>query len=388
MSDFVNSLQHELLKVTGQDSAWGEINPIVIIGLTESVLDLGVSEDGLYKAIRAYSRQIAAFVSPDRTKNVTKERLDQVMFAFNYLDDRANYDKALSDFRTLKAEDRREIRILRETVKSLRHQIHDLESRSEAVIQERKNLESKAQEFNRQKIAEALYLPSVREDNKLLTDKCRILTRGIDESNKIARELKNKVSDPYNYISSFGKIDFAHTFIFEAKWVVIMTIESLDDYSLYNSPLNDTSNFSPEFMRHALILGIKKNELEQIKNLWLSSVSMYGRPDNFESKMTFPAITLLKLNAGKPVVAQGFSGRFKRGERFIGSISSDQMEISRSKFLGNLHRDTVTSKLTTSVSTGSMLVSVAVNNGKKGARWNLNCPSFRFKTTRLVLGVG
>ncbi len=138
MDDFTKGLRDQLEKTIGggvKTAPWGEVNPLITIGLTEAILDLGLTEDQIYAVIRSYGRQLAAQVHPDRNAfNISAERQRQIIGAFVFLDDRQKFSLALADFRTIKADDRRESKILRMTVRALRDQITVLELQSHDFI--------------------------------------------------------------------------------------------------------------------------------------------------------------------------------------------------------------------------------------------------------------
>jgi len=129
MDTFASDLRRALV-VGPSRPAWG-MNPLVAIGLSEALFDLGLSTDQLYAAVRSYVRQLLAQVHPDRRpENVTAARQAQIMDAFGQIDDRAVFVEALAEFRELRIEDRREVRQLRvqfdaaqEQLDALRHEV-------------------------------------------------------------------------------------------------------------------------------------------------------------------------------------------------------------------------------------------------------------------------
>ncbi|MEI6843542.1 MAG: hypothetical protein WCK48_03510 [bacterium] len=168
MDLFVKGLREELEKVTGgvkKDSPWGEVNPLVIIGLTEAILDLGLSEDQTYAVIRSYGRQLSAQVHPDRNPtNISAERQRQIIGAFVLLDNRENFSLALADFKNIRAEDRRESKILRMTVSALRLQISGFEAHARAFLENKRKLEEEQAEFERRKQDEPLLVPGLQAE--------------------------------------------------------------------------------------------------------------------------------------------------------------------------------------------------------------------------------
>ncbi len=163
--DFTQSLKAQVEKALGQKSVWGDVNPLVIIGLTEAILDLGLSEDQIYSVVHSYGRQLAAQVHPDRPQpNVSSERQGQILSAFDVLNDRDNFAKALAEFRTIKAEDRREVRLLVQTLAALRHQIAGYETQFERVEIGRKKLDHDYQFYLKLKREEPARTPILEEE--------------------------------------------------------------------------------------------------------------------------------------------------------------------------------------------------------------------------------
>lgn len=147
MNAFANSLQRV---VTGTlPKPWGDgFNPLIIIGLTEAVLDLGLTEEQLHLSIRSYARQLSSQVHPDRVSSISPERQRQIISAFNAIDTLEDFKVCLADFKNLRAEDRREIRILKQQIQSHNHLINALEDARASLSRQKRLFEasiSKAQ---------------------------------------------------------------------------------------------------------------------------------------------------------------------------------------------------------------------------------------------------
>lgn len=164
MDFFSQSLKAQLKETLGQSKPWGDVNPLVVIGLTEAILDLNLTEDQMYAAIRSYVRQLAAQIHPDRRPgNVSAERQEQILGAFNWLDDQENFSLALADFKTLKAEDRREIRVVRGENVALRLRIDTYEAQFGQLTADRDALKREKSEYERKKIDEPLLVPRLED---------------------------------------------------------------------------------------------------------------------------------------------------------------------------------------------------------------------------------
>lgn len=167
MGSFTQDLKAQLEEAAGQAPPWGDVNPLVVIGLTEAVLDLGLTEDQIHAVIRSYGKQLAAQVHPDRKPvNVSAERQRQIIGAFDLLDSRENFTRALAHFKTLRAEDRREVKILNQTVNTLRCQIDGYVSQYKQFAASREALSWERQEYEELKREEPLVVPRLRAEIK------------------------------------------------------------------------------------------------------------------------------------------------------------------------------------------------------------------------------
>ena len=148
MDSFTRSLKRSVDAALGKTSPWGKINPLVVIGLTEALLDLHLSEDQMYAAVRSYVRQLAAQVHPDRSPtNVTATRQLEIIEALNILDDRAAFSYALKEFRELKGEDRKELAILRNALSNARTKLEGFDARELKLAQETREFEGHRRRF-------------------------------------------------------------------------------------------------------------------------------------------------------------------------------------------------------------------------------------------------
>lgn len=174
MDMFVQSLKSHVEKASGQISPWGHVNPLVIIGLTESILDLGLTEEQIYQVIRSFARQLAAQVHPDRRpENVSPERQKEILGAFNFLDDRENFANALANFRTIRSDERREIKILSQAVNSLKRQLDEYSSRYKQFALSKKDLDAQRQKYAMLKREEPLVVPIIEAKAEQIEKKLR-----------------------------------------------------------------------------------------------------------------------------------------------------------------------------------------------------------------------
>lgn len=404
--DFVQSLREQVQKASGQDvQPWGYINPLVVIGLTESVLDSGATEEGIFRAIRAYSRQLAADVSPDRNPTaVSQDRLAEIMQAFNYLDNRDNFRRALSDFKILKAEDRRESRLLSQTLSIVKKRLSEFEAQADTFNRERKTLDEKKAEFvlqEKQRIATL---------NELESQKVRLEQMVKTQKNQIRNMLST--SPPWKKlyecavgaIANFGITDHTEPgiFAFEAKWVAVVSIRK--NYSERElSPLDRFKVRRKKFREAISTLGIQDRE-QEILLAWETVQEKYGKPLAFERDISPLGLSLLKLTAGNQKNLFG-ENQAASGKRIIGCIprgkfipppskDADLIKRVEEEKIGirlamktNMAYEKVLEFMSPYLTPGGLLVSISTDPRRK-ATWSLTCPAFKFTTRRIILAVG
>jgi hypothetical protein len=105
---------------------WTE-NPLESIGLSPTILDLGLSPDDLYEYCRRIARDLLARVHPDRHNGVASPLVAKFSNAFNLLNDREMFDAALSSFRAKDSQLRKENADLRADIRTLRTRVRNLE---------------------------------------------------------------------------------------------------------------------------------------------------------------------------------------------------------------------------------------------------------------------
>lgn len=197
MSDFSRDLKKRVEQALGHGPAWGEVNPLVVIGLTEAMLDLGLTEDQMYKAVRSYVRQLASQVHPDRpTANVSENRRQQIFRAFEVLDDRNQFSKALAEFRSLKSEDRKELRLLHEALANVKDKLFKLQEREAEFTHGLAQLERDRLIFERAKApmnARAAQLKSDLQELRAEVKNIPRLRSGISELNVKVGSLEKRL---------------------------------------------------------------------------------------------------------------------------------------------------------------------------------------------------
>lgn len=390
MMDFAKSLLDQIQKASGQsDKPWGDANPLVIIGLTEAILDLGLTEEQMWNAIRSYGRQLAAQVHPDRNpSNVSVERQRQILSAFDILDNRETFSKALAEFKHLKAEDRRENRILRQSLNALKGQLFGFESSHSAFLEEKKSFELERQEFERLKSKDPLVAPALEKRvTKLLREVEEAETK-FNSSRKASAGWKRKFETLMEYLVTIGEPQPVHTnciLAFEARWVAIASVWP---FELENpSPIGIRGEMLPSFLDALKKLDINKEAQKRILKNWVRIQSEVGTPGHLEFSRLPVGLSLLEIRMGKPTFVYGNDRAVPSGY-IIGSIPSDKIPIGRPSVIHSTSQEVIFESLSPYLVPGGILVSIYKTRGKRKASWSMRCPDFRFSTRRVIVGVG
>lgn len=219
MSDFADTLRKRIQASQGGTSK--KINPLVVIGLTESILDLGLTDEQLFRAVRAFARQIVSAAHPDKASpNIQNERRVKIFEAFEELDDFGRFTIALRDFRNLKAEDRRETRFLIDSLTNTQRLLDGYRGRELAVSQKEKQLERDQTVLETEKKR----LAFVSTENATLQARVSKYVGFVKSLVKKLREEVVKRSTAHYYLSSIGAKSPASgrsVHVFDAQWVVI-----------------------------------------------------------------------------------------------------------------------------------------------------------------------
>ena len=117
-----------LLRELQGKKTWEE-NPLVTIGLSPAILDLGLAPDDLYDLCRRLARDLFRRVHPDAHDGVWTSAVTRFSDAFELLKDRAMFDLAILDFRDGHIPRPKEIHTLRTRIRHLEKEIAFLTAR-------------------------------------------------------------------------------------------------------------------------------------------------------------------------------------------------------------------------------------------------------------------
>jgi hypothetical protein len=368
MSDFTRGLLKDL-----QGSHW-DVNPLVVIGLTEAILDLGLTQDQIYSVIRSFVRQLVAQVHPDRNPaNVSPERQKDIFSAFQVLDDREKFNSALAEFRNLRAEDRREVKILGQTVRALRNQFVSIENRERALEEARKEFAQERQGFEQQKLTEPLQVPPLKAEVERLNKAIGQLTATVEKKGNTAASWKSRFADAATFIANLGIAENQSLFAFRASWVAVTAM----------CPDKDLSISDGDFDKAVRKIRIPEDAATRILKRW-ESVRKVFEPNTNAGKHL--GLSMLRLQAGE--ITEVLGNQSFGGGRVIGSIPPDKVPIERARFHRTMGQEEVFNSFTPFLIPDGLMVHIQTSSGGKKAAWSMTCPAFRFNTRKLILGAG
>lgn len=389
MNHFTKNLRDQVGKVFGKDLSH-ESNPLVIIGLTEAILDLGLTEEQLHFAVRSYCRQLAAQVHPDRSPdNISAKRQEQILGAFNVIDDIKKFSIALKEFKNLKAEDRSELRVLRDSLSSYKARLAGMESEFSAITERRNQLEKEIADFKKLKEAEPSQVPILESEVDYLSKRIDDLQERLKVSQESSQRWKRKTENSIGFISRLGQINpdiSSEISAFDAKWVAVAVLGAPD--RKHPSPLDESGEINNQLKNIARMAMVKEDALRKVIGAWNRAESEYGTPDRLEVKSLPLCFAFMRLRGGKLVETFG-DRRASYSGRVIGSIPMNtHFTKKRSYLIHNISQDAIFETFTPYISVDRVLVSIFREKGRRMASWSDTCPAFSFSTKRIVLGVG
>lgn len=230
--DFVNAMRQQVLESLSPGSSTRE-NPLRTIGLSEQILEIGLSDDELYDYCRYQARYLTAQFHRDRPEMQSEEafaKQHRYEEAFNLIkSNRVVFDEALREFRMLKSAERSSVNFLRRTLASTKQRLSSYQDRE---------IELKQAEI---RIGEALEAAE-HELTKALKIKEEEAGR-VDSLNKDISRLSSQLShqedtglryrDGYRnltrYLTSFSAKETSGVHILDVKWVLVAALFHKDN---------------------------------------------------------------------------------------------------------------------------------------------------------------
>ncbi|MHB1316648.1 MAG: hypothetical protein ACYCZW_02200 [Minisyncoccota bacterium] len=383
MNSFLSDLKTNLLKTKeGAQKPWGGVNPLILIGLTDTILNLGLDEQQLYHVVKSYGRQLTAQVHPDRNiTNVSEETRKQIFDVFNTLDNFDEFRLALNEFQSIRAEDRRENRVLLESVSSLRHQVSVLEESISQMRIARERLVAERQEFERVKQAESLELPGLKEYCRKIGKDSEELRKNNVSLRKIRMVWEQRFVSAMKYILSLSETKNTRLSVLDAQWVAVISLWHKDEYPV--TP--DDVTWLDKFEQIAKIRSMKIPH-EEIITAWKFYSKQFRKLDPLETNQLPLSLSILSLKRGVPSILFGDHATINGG-RIMGSIDPSIQQITRRHLTHTMESMDVTRLTTPYLVLGGLLVSLMEIPGKK-ASWSITCPAYKYYTKRIIVAVG
>lgn len=117
--DLVETVLRELKKQISREE-YHEENPLVVIGLSPEILNLGLSADELWRYCRSVSRNLVSCFHPDRKQDLGVEEYQRrYARAFELLKDKEVFKRALEEFELQTRAERSELNRLRKSFNDL-----------------------------------------------------------------------------------------------------------------------------------------------------------------------------------------------------------------------------------------------------------------------------
>ena len=385
MDFFTKNLKHQINIALGGKADW-DTNPLVVIGLTESILGLGLTEDQIYNIVRSYGRQLAAQVHPDRKNNLSFDRQKQIIEAFDLLDNKEIFSKALSEFRNIRAEDRRESTILRNTLNQKKIEIDRFNEERLKLERSAKALEEERAAYNKLKLEEPLVLPEMKTIIERQNDDIRLLRQELKTQKELYTSKKKGFDYLAKYMANFygglgvdNQVD-----VFSAKWMV--TISMSWNYAHPQLiPFDEKNNLKPDFYKAMFLSGAKKKDLEFTIESWKKINNECMGLEIGEKNMPL-GISVMSLSSGYPKLLFGIQEGV-RGGRVIGSTSSGFFKNKRYCLHHNINYKSVYEWIDPILSPDRCAVSIYTNK-RNFASWSNICPSFKFNTKKIIISCG
>jgi len=391
---FARSLLTTVAKATDQGPPWGDVNPLVVIGLTEAILDLNLGEEKIHKVVKSFVRQLAAQVHPDRNPaDENYDRQQQIMKALDYLGNDENFSLALDHFRNLKAEDRREMGVLRQRLTMLQRSTGDLEERLAFLNQGKNLLEEERATFERQRIQDPVQAPLLRKNLEDIKKVLASTERRMHSTEAHVTEWRSRFWNLSAYIGHMAKQSPVYSggvFALDARWVAVASFWDVPN-DRDPSPLDENGSVRPESYKDILHIVKKKASADSIIERWKQAVATLVTEEDPGPKAMPLGLSILSLRNGMAGLAIGHRHAMPPNGRVVGSLPPDAIPITRALLFHQPPQMKVFETLHPFVVPGGLLVFVqnlARDRAYSMAFLGANYPLMRFSAKRVVLAVG
>lgn len=293
-------------------------NPLENIGLSPSILDLGLTNDELYIYCRTMARHLTAHFHSDRPEMRTAEaQATQRVFedAFNSIKkDRALFERALDEFRKVKSEERANVRVLRTSLEGARSLLEGYRSRETQMTELERRLAGEKETVER----EAL----LNRSRALVLEEAGQRIEQIHTTNRALKienvGLKSVNRGLFRYVSFQGVVDGKpHVHVYDARIVVAASLsQGITPSFRKRDTFIEDERWEREFYR-MLLLYMPRAMTRRVLERWKVFLAKQKK-DGFA--MFAPHLQVFELKAGRPRLVLGRADKFASKEwRFLGS---------------------------------------------------------------------
>lgn len=176
------------------DGGFSHGNPLVAIGISSQVLDLGLVEDELFDyIIKDVARRLVLRFHTDVKDFSGRQDIDilrgKISEIYRQLQDRKIFNKALAEFRNMKSEERNETRVLRRALENTKQLLDSYRAQELALSQGTKQLAHNRELFDREDLRRKAVISEFQEQINRLMDEVGV----IPSLEADIRQLKGKI---------------------------------------------------------------------------------------------------------------------------------------------------------------------------------------------------
>ncbi len=380
--DFVNAMRQEVLEKVSPGSIKRE-NPLRTIGLSEQILEIGLTDDQLYDYCRYQARYLTAQFHRDRPEmrnDETAKKQHRFEEAFNLIkSDRSAFDLALGEFRTLRSSERSSVNFLKRTFESTRLQLRGYQDRELDIGRAESDAEAKLQAA-REALSAAEVIKELEQGrvSDLEKDISR-LTGMLTRNENAAIKYRKRYDNCYDLLTSLSQQESEGVHIFDVKWVLVAT-------PVWNSWFNTSKK--DRIAKHwekPHGLDLADEEVERVKAQWkhLKSIRPHEKSSGMRLHNGIIRISSCRVSdvVGLPVLPDNSC--------ILGSISRTPDEVRR--LARPIERDEILERIHPWVVPGHTLVLQKFWRMSENSRIENQKdpkPLYLWDTNHIVLAVG
>lgn len=362
-------------------------NPLINIGVSAQILDLGLTEDELYDYIvKGVARQLVMRIHPDRVGADQRPDLELLQRKYNQayeeLQERQTFVKALAEFRNLKAEERSETRLLRRSLHETREILESYRSREVYITEGERRLKAEREEFEKNYRSQINLVPRLEAQLEYASTRLERV-RGL--TNQQHRRIAN-LTRYLNFLTAGRNPVDQSIHVFEAKWVIVAAL--VPDLAVtVPLPTGMFDRWSTRFRGAIRHLEIPKEVLKGVKAKWLERFEELNTPIKGETNQPSNLrLHVLELSVGKPKVIYGYNKM--ADDRVLGSMPPSPMTFGRRDLTHMASKDTMFEHLVPFLTPGGLLVSERFRKVVKEPLSGKHSPLVFRETRKIILAAG